>query len=57
LRPESIRLSANDSGFLRGVLRFVVGYEPYLVAFAAEMGLAPAEVQKAAVALGAMEAA
>jgi hypothetical protein len=57
LRPESIRLSANEPGFLPGVLGFVVGHEPDLLAFASEMAVRPDDVHAAAITLGAIEEA
>ena len=48
LRPESLRREASDAGFLSGGMQQVVGWEPWLLEFAAHAGLAPADVIRAA---------
>ena len=45
--PESIRAAAAESGFLAGVLAHLGEDEALLVAFAAEAGVKPAEVDRA----------
>ena len=47
LGPESIRAAAAESGFLAGVLAHLAEDETLLVAFAAEAGVKPAEVDRA----------
>ena len=47
LGPESIRAAATESGFLAGVLAHLGEDETLLVAFAAEAGVKPAEVDRA----------
>ena len=47
LAPESIRAAAAESGFLAGVLAHLGEDETLLVAFAAEAGVTPAEVDRA----------
>jgi hypothetical protein len=47
LGPESIRSAAAGTGFLAGVLAHLGGDEALLVAFAAEAGVTPAEVDRA----------
>jgi len=47
LGPESIRTAAAESGFLAGVLAHLGEDEKLLVAFAAEAGVTPAEVDRA----------
>ena len=47
LGPESIRSAAAQPGFLAGVLEHLAGDEALLVAFAAEAGLEPGDVDKA----------
>ena len=47
LAPELIRAAAADSGFLAGVLAHLGEDESLLVAFAAEAGVTPAEVDRA----------
>jgi hypothetical protein len=47
LGPESIRAAAAESDFLAGVLAHLGEDEPLLVAFAAEAGVTPAEVDRA----------
>src|SRR5215472_6638599 len=47
LGPESIRAAAAESGFLAGVLAHLGEDERLLLAFAAEVGVTPAEVDRA----------
>ena len=47
LDPGSIRSAAAESGFLAGVLAHLGEDESLLVAFAAEAGVTPAEVDRA----------
>jgi hypothetical protein len=47
LDPGSIRSAAAESGFLAGVLAHLGEDEPLLVAFAAEAGVTPTEVDRA----------
>jgi hypothetical protein len=47
LGPESIRAAAAESGFLAGVLAHLGEDETLLLAFAAEAGVKPAEVDRA----------
>jgi Protein of unknown function (DUF3572) len=50
--PEAIRAAARQAEFLAGILDHLASDETLLVAFAAEAGIAPAEVAKARIALG-----
>lgn len=52
LSAEQIRGAARQPGFLAGVLEFVLGDERLLIAFAESAGINPAEVARAAGALG-----
>jgi Protein of unknown function (DUF3572) len=47
LAPDSIRAAAAESGFLAGVLAHLGQDESLLVAFAAEAGVKPADVDRA----------
>ena len=47
LAPDSIRAAAAESGFLAGVLAHLGEDESMLVAFAAEAGVKPADVDRA----------
>ena len=47
LGPESIRAAAGESGFLAGVLAHLGEDEALLLAFAAEAGVKPTEVDRA----------
>jgi Protein of unknown function (DUF3572) len=49
---EQIRAAAREPGFLVGVLEHMLGDESLLVAFAQSAGIDPAEVARAARALG-----
>ena len=52
LDSASIRSAAADAGFLAGVLDYVAGNEPLLLAFAGHCGFDPALVDAARRALG-----
>jgi len=43
----SIRTAAEEPGFLDGVLAYIAGNEHTLLAFAADAGVAPEEIEKA----------
>jgi|307.fasta_scaffold73881_3 hypothetical protein len=45
--PGSIRVAAEEPGFLAGVLAYISGNERTLLAFAAHAGIAPEEIEKA----------
>jgi hypothetical protein len=45
--PSSIRTAAEEPGFLGGVLAYIAGSEPTLLAFAAHARVAPQEIEKA----------
>jgi hypothetical protein len=45
--PESIRAAAGDPAFLAGVLDHLAGDERLLIAFADEIQVAPAEIERA----------
>lgn len=47
-RPETIRSGARQPGFLSGVMQQVVGWEPWLLEFAAYSEMKPADVVRAA---------
>jgi len=47
-QPETIRLGARQPGFLSGVMQQVVGWEPWLLEFAAYAEMAPVDVVRAA---------
>ena len=47
-QPETIRLGARQQGFLSGVMQQVVGWEPWLLEFAAYAEMAPGDVVRAA---------
>jgi len=49
---ERIRTAAQEAGFLAGVLEHMLGDEKLLLAFARHAGIDPAEVARAASALG-----
>ncbi len=42
--PATLRRAAADPAFLRGVLDFLLGNEPLLVAFAGHAGIAPERI-------------
>lgn len=48
----AIRAAAAEPGFLGGVLAYIAGNERTLLAFAADAGIAPEEVEKARIVLG-----
>lgn len=50
--PERIREAARDRGFLAGVLDHFAGDEALLVAFSAQAGIDPAEIERARAAIG-----
>ena len=50
--PEQIRVAAKEPLFLAGVLDHIVGDEGLLVAFATQIGIDPAAIAKARMALG-----
>ena len=52
LRADTIRQAARQPGFLGGVLEHILGDESLLIAFAQSAGIDPAEVARAAAALG-----
>jgi Protein of unknown function (DUF3572) len=45
--PQSLRVAAGQPGFLAGVLEHVANDEALLIAFAADQGIAPEEVDRA----------
>jgi hypothetical protein len=47
-RPETVRSGARQPGFLNGVIQHVVGWEPWLLEFAAAAQMSPADVVRAA---------
>ena len=47
LEPQTIRLAAQEPGFLAGVLDHIAGDENLLLAFAGENGVRPEEVSRA----------
>jgi hypothetical protein len=53
--PAAIRSAAAEPGFLGGVLAYVAGNERTLLAFAAQAGVAPEEVEKARVVLAGVD--
>jgi len=52
LPVQQIRAAAQEPGFLAGVLEHMLGDESLLIAFAQSAGIDPAEVARAAGALG-----
>jgi Protein of unknown function (DUF3572) len=52
LSAEQIRAAAREPGFLAGVLEHMLGNESLLIAFAQSTGIDPADVTRAASALG-----
>jgi hypothetical protein len=52
LTADQIRTAAHEPGFLAGVLEHMLGDESLLVAFAQSAGIDPADVTRAASALG-----
>ncbi len=49
--PGSIRIAAEEPGFLAGVLGYISGNERTLLAFAAHASVTPDEIEKARLAL------
>jgi len=47
IEPEQMRTAASQTGFLGGVLEFLLGHEPTLVRFCEDNDLSPTVVQKA----------
>jgi len=52
IAPEQLRAAAREPGFLAGVLEHILADENLLLAFAQSADIDPAEVARAAVALG-----
>jgi hypothetical protein len=52
LQPQELRAAAADPAFFAGLLDFLLGHEPTLLAFAAEADVAPEDVARAREALG-----
>lgn len=50
--PDEIRAAASDPHFLAGVLDYLASDEPLLVAFAAQIGVDPADIMRASAVLG-----
>jgi hypothetical protein len=50
--PGTLRKAAADPAFLAGVLDFLLGHEPTILAFAAARGIKPVEVAEARRTLG-----
>lgn len=48
LRGDTLRQQVAEPGFLREVLRQIVGWEPWLIEFAATANLRPADIVAAA---------
>jgi hypothetical protein len=53
LQPQELRAAAADPAFFAGLLDFLLGHEPTLLAFAGEADVAPEDVARAREALGA----
>ncbi len=49
--PSSIRTAAEEPGFLGGILAHIASNEQTLLAFAANAGVAPEEIEKARIIL------
>ena len=47
IEPQAIRAAAREPGFLAGVLQFIAGHEPNLIAFAEAAGVKPEAVLEA----------
>jgi hypothetical protein len=47
LDPASIRTAASQPGFLAGVLDHIAGNESLMIACAADLGLSPADLERA----------
>ncbi|WP_275790647.1 DUF3572 domain-containing protein [Pararhizobium gei] len=54
--PSNLRHAAADPGFLAGVIDFLMGHEPTLLAFSAASGISPDMVVRAHTALSGPEA-
>lgn len=52
LQADAVRRAARQPGFLAGVLEHILGDENLLIAFAESAGIDPADVARAAAALG-----
>lgn len=50
--PGTLRKAASDPAFLAGVLDFLLGHEPTVLAFSEARGIAPSEVAAARRAIG-----
>ncbi|MBN8997764.1 MAG: DUF3572 domain-containing protein [Rhizobiales bacterium] len=50
--PATLRKAASDPAFLAGVLDFLLGHEPTVLAFAEARRIAPSEIAEARRALG-----
>ena len=50
--PEGVRAAAREPGFLAGVLEYLTGDEPLLIAFATQLGVDPADIARAGTVLG-----
>ena len=55
LAPDGLRAAAQEPGFLASVLDHLAGYEPDLIAFAAEAGVPPEKVAAARLVLSGPE--
>jgi hypothetical protein len=53
--PAAIRTAAAEPGFLGGVLAYIAGNERTLLAFAAQTGVAPDEIEKARIVLAGVD--
>lgn len=53
LQPQELRAAASEPAFFAGLLDFLLGHEPTLLAFAAEADVAPEDVAAARAILGA----
>ncbi|MCF3643259.1 DUF3572 domain-containing protein, partial [Rhizobium sp. TRM95111] len=47
VEPAAVRGAVGDPGFLAGLVDFVMGHEPTLMAFCAATGIRPETVQRA----------
>ncbi len=50
--PATLRKAATDPAFLAGILDFLLGHEPTVLAFAEARGIGPAEIAEARRTLG-----
>jgi hypothetical protein len=53
--PGAVRAAAAEPGFLGGVLAYIAGNERTLMAFAAQAGVAPEEIEKARIVLAGVD--